>query len=88
MRTIYFIPHLFPIGLPFNIIIGIFSMLIVYFYIRYIRDNSISHTIFTIQSLSMIFYENYPETHFLIFQIFLICNLVLSHFIKEASVRF
>ena len=81
MRTMYLASPLFPNGLPFNLIVGISSMLIIYFYIIYIRDNWISHKFFTIQSLTLVFYENYPENYFLTFQIFLICNLIISHFI-------
>jgi hypothetical protein len=83
MRTMYFASQLFPNGLPFNLIVGISTMLIIYFYNIYIRDNWISHKFFTIQALSLVFYENYPENHFLTFQIFLICNLIISHFIPD-----
>ncbi len=81
MRSMYFVTPLFPNGLPFNLIIGIVNMLIFYGYMKNVRNNWISQIYFVIQSLSMVFIENYSENSFLNLQLVLLGNLLISHIV-------
>ena len=79
----YLISPLFPQGLPFNIILGLAVMMLFYTYISYIKNDFISRAYLGAQALLCFYHYNYSQEQFILFEIFLLVNLLISHLLLE-----